>query len=192
MKGVSDLETCMDYFALHRRIRENLNFAADLSQMTYCWEDSSNLSKNFWANYNGFWVAMAQLFGKENKNSNLHNIYCIMQNNVLNLRHIYYSLPRIYRPSDRPAMGMWTLSYGCCPGCLCHSSIYWAKDYDLVQSFSRQQPAWTSHSIEKKVFLGTWLGLRAYSATSLEIWIQSWFSYQIRKKKLSSWCSLWM
>ena len=61
-------------------------------------------------------------------------------------------------------MGMWTLSYGCCPGCLCHSSIYWAKDYDLVQSFSRQQPAWTSHSIEKK-------GLLRYLA-----WAKSIFS----------------
>ena len=77
---------------------------------------------------------------------------------------MYYSLPQIYRPSYGPAMGMWTLSYGCYPGCLCHSSIYWAKDYDLVQSFSRQQPAWTSHSIEKK-------GLLRYLA-----WAKSIFS----------------
>ena len=43
-KGISDLETCMDYFALPRKRYENLNFTARLS---YCYEKSSNLLKEF-------------------------------------------------------------------------------------------------------------------------------------------------
>ena len=43
-KGVSDLETCMDYFALPGRSCKKLNFPACVL-MTCCWEKSSNLSK---------------------------------------------------------------------------------------------------------------------------------------------------
>ena len=62
-KGVSYLSTCVDYFALPEKCCENLNFPTHLSLMTYCWEKPTNLSKTFWANYTGFSVLMAKLFG---------------------------------------------------------------------------------------------------------------------------------
>ena len=49
---------------------------------------------------------------------------------------------------EMPDDGGW--DYGVNMNYLKEFCAYWAKDYDLVQSFSRQQPAWTSHSIEKR------------------------------------------
>ena len=56
---------CMDYFALPERTYENLNFPDHLSQMTYCWEKSSNLSKHVWANYTSFSVYVAKFFWQD-------------------------------------------------------------------------------------------------------------------------------
>jgi hypothetical protein len=62
----------VDYFAFPGRSFKNLNFPTHLFQMMYCGEKSSILSKNIWADYTGFSVLMAELFGQENEFSNFH------------------------------------------------------------------------------------------------------------------------
>jgi hypothetical protein len=50
-KGVSDLETCMDFFALPERSCENLNFHTHLGKNLAT--SQKTFGQNLWANYTG-------------------------------------------------------------------------------------------------------------------------------------------
>ena len=89
-KGVSDLETCMTYFALPGR---NLNFLAHLSWNDMLLKKSINVQKTFrLTQLTSQFGWLLKLFGRENKNSNFHNFLLEVQKNphiFLNLRHLY-------------------------------------------------------------------------------------------------------
>ena len=50
-KGVSDLETCMDFFALPERSCENSNFHTHLGKNLAT--SQKTFGQNLWANYTG-------------------------------------------------------------------------------------------------------------------------------------------
>ena len=84
----------MNYFALPGKVVKIWIFTLVclLSFMTYCWKKFSNVSKNFLENYTGLSVIMKKLFWQEKRNSNVHNFFLEVQNNLfkfLNLRHLY-------------------------------------------------------------------------------------------------------
>ena len=95
-KFVSDLETCMDYFAPPGRSCKNLNFPTHLSQMMYCGEKSSikktcgqnTLASQFW------WLSC--LGRKTNFQIFTQLLLKIQNNTFLNLRHLYLQFKLFY------------------------------------------------------------------------------------------------
>ena len=85
----------MHCFALPGRSCENLNFPTICPKIAEKSLATSQKTVGLF-NYTGFLVLMAKLFGRENKNSNFHNISLEVQNNpyaFLDQRHLYQTAP---------------------------------------------------------------------------------------------------